>query len=114
MKGQLTIIDLYECDEVLVRDKSTLENFFKEICEVIKMNAWNSPIIKKFGKGDLRGYTGVQLIETSNITVHMDEFENKVFIDIFSCKDFDAHVAEKFSKNFFKAKKSNGRTIMRK
>lgn len=114
MNGQLTIINLKECDKNLVKDKEALSKFGKEICKVIKMNPYGEPIIKRFGKGKLRGYSLIQLIETSNITVHLDEFENKAFIDIFSCKKFNPIKAKNFSKNYFKAKKVKCKTIFRK
>lgn len=114
MKGQLTIIDLKECDKNLVKDKEVLAKFGKEICKVIKMVPFGEPIIKRFGKGKLKGYSLVQLIETSNITVHLDEFDNKVFIDIFSCKKFDSTKAKNFSKDYFKAGKVKWKTIFRK
>ncbi|MBU2615975.1 MAG: S-adenosylmethionine decarboxylase [Nanoarchaeota archaeon] len=114
MEGQLTIIDLHECDKDLVRDKIALARFCRELCKVIKMNACGEPFIRKYGKGNLRGYTAIQLIETSNIVVHLDEYEFKVFIDIFSCKNFDERTAEKFSKTYFVAGKLKAKTIMRK
>jgi S-adenosylmethionine/arginine decarboxylase-like enzyme len=114
MKGQLTIINLRECDKNLVSNRNVLRNFCLELCNVIKMKAYKTPIIKKFGKGKLLGYSAVQLIETSSIVVHLDEFENKAFIDIFSCKKFDSKKALGFSKKFFKSNKYSFKTIIRK
>ena len=114
MKGQLTIINLKECDKNLVRDRVALGKFGKEMCKIIDMIPYGEPIINRFGKGKLKGYSMIQLIETSNITVHLDEFENKVFIDIFSCKNFNPVKAKNFAKMYFKAKKSKCKTIFRK
>lgn len=114
MKGQLTIINLKECDKNLVRDRVALGKFGKEMCKVIDMIPYGEPIIKRFGKRKLEGYSMVQFIETSNISVHLDEFENKVFIDIFSCKNFDSAKAKNFAKMYFKAKKFKSKTIFRK
>ncbi|MBU1501907.1 MAG: S-adenosylmethionine decarboxylase [Nanoarchaeota archaeon] len=114
MQGQLTIINLNGCDKILVRDKVTLARYGQELCKIINMNPQGNPIVKRYGKGKLRGYTLVQLIETSSIVVHLDEHENKVFIDIFSCKNFDPSKVKDFSKGYFKAKKSELKTIMRK
>ncbi len=113
MNGQLTIIDLKECDKKLVRSKEKLQVFLIKLCKVIDMKSYGKPIIKRFGKGNLRGYTGLQLIETSNIVVHLDEHENKVFIDIFSCNDFDAIKAKQFSEQFFNANNAVIKTIIR-
>jgi S-adenosylmethionine/arginine decarboxylase-like enzyme len=114
MDGQLTIIDLSECDRDLVRDKDALERFVIKLSDIIEMEREGKPIIKRFGKGKLRGYTAIQLIQTSNIIVHLDEHEKKVFIDIFSCKDFDAIKAKQFSQQFFNANKAVIKTIIRK
>ena len=114
MEGQLTIINLHECDKNLVKDKRALKKFGIELCKVIDMVPYGKPIVKRFGKGNLRGYSLIQLIQTSNISVHLDEFENKAFIDIFSCKNFDSRKARDFSKQFFKAKKIKLKTLFRK
>lgn len=114
MFGQLCVIDLNGCDKSLVRDESALKCFMLELCNVIKMKPFGKPFVKCFGKGKLKGYSGIQLIETSNISVHLDEFKNRVFIDIFSCKRFDSIKAEDFAVNFFKAKNSIRRVLDRK
>jgi S-adenosylmethionine/arginine decarboxylase-like enzyme len=59
----------------------------------IEMKAYGPPQIVKFGDGQTRGYTLVQLIETSNITAHFSEDTNNIFLDVFSCKDFDPEIA---------------------
>jgi len=114
MKGQLTIIDLNQCEHKLMKDKKHLALFGKLLSKKINMIPYKEPIIKRFGKGNLKGYSAVQLIETSNITTHLDEHENKAFIDIFSCKKFDSIKAKEFTKKYFKAKKALSKTIERK
>lgn len=70
------------------------------------MKKEGTTIIKRFGENSLKGYSAMQFIKTSSITVHFDEEHNRAFIDIFSCKKFNEKRAEQFSKDFFKAKKS--------
>ena len=65
------------------------------------MVAYGEPQIIHFGTGERAGYTLVQLIETSNICAHFAEHDNKAFIDVFSCKDFDPKIAEEIINNFF-------------
>jgi hypothetical protein len=48
--------------------------------------------LERFGDGELEGWSAMQFIETSSITVHADEFGCRCFIDVFSCKPFDADV----------------------
>ena len=113
MWGQLTIIDLSECEEKFLKDKRYLEVFFSELCKKIEVEAVGKPLIKRCGTKEFEGISGVQLIETSSISVHLDEVGKRAFIDIFSCKKFDKGVVEEFSKEYFKPKGSKSRTIIR-
>ena len=114
MWGQLTIIDLNGCEKALVRDRKHLEEFFGKMCALAKMKPFGKPFIERLGKGHLEGFSGFQFIETSSISVHLDEVENRAFIDVFTCKEFDRDLAEKFAKEYFKAKESEVKIIVRK
>ncbi len=111
--GQLTAIDLHGFDKNLLSNKKKLSEFSLKLCEKIGMRAHGKPIVKKFGKDNLYGYSMMQFIETSSITVHLDEHDSRAFVDIFSCKKFDADAAKAFSREFFKAGKVNCTTILR-
>jgi S-adenosylmethionine/arginine decarboxylase-like enzyme len=111
--GKLAIINLYNCDPNYIKDKEKIKKFIEKICKEIKMKKVGHSLIKRFGKDSLEGFSAIQFIETATITIHFDEEENRAFIDIFSCKDFNAQKAEKFSKKFFKAKKSKVKVINR-
>jgi S-adenosylmethionine/arginine decarboxylase-like enzyme len=58
-----------------------------------------------FGSGNKKGYTLIQLIETSNIAAHFVEENNSMYLDVFSCKDFDANVVKDAVHEFFDAQK---------
>ncbi len=111
--GQLMSINLYGCEYSLLTNPKKLKKFCIELCKEINMMPFGRPIIKRFGKGKLEGYSLMQFIETSSITIHLDEIGLRAFIDIFSCKTFDVNKAKKFSKSFFKAKKINYRNLYR-
>lgn len=55
MNGQLTIINLYECDKKLMKKKLALKTFMLNLCNSINMIPYGKPIVKRFGKGKLRG-----------------------------------------------------------
>lgn len=114
MDGQLTIITLYECDEDFLKSKKRISKFLLDLCKYINMKPYKKPIIERFGKGKLEGYSALLWIETSSIVIHLDEYEKKAFIDIFSCKKFNALKAKDFSKKNLKSKKASFKTIMRK
>ena len=115
MRIQSTIIDLYECEKKSLANAKRLREFPLALCKEIKMKPFGKPVLKKFGKGKLEGYslTLLQFIETSSITIHVDEKEKKMFVDVCSCKRFNAFKAKDFSKQYFNAKKAKFRTIHR-
>lgn len=77
------------------------------------MKRFGEPMIQKFGEGELLGYSALQFIETSSITIHFDEVKNRAFIEIFSCKFFDPPKAANFCGSFFKAGRINCRYFLR-
>ena len=105
--GMSAHIDLHNCNRSLVKDPVALKRFVIELCELIDMRRRGDVDIDRFGEGDLEGYTAIQKIYDSAVGVHLEEIGNRVFVDIFSCKYFSPEKAEKFSKDFFKAKSSN-------
>ena len=112
--GKIAIINLYECNSKVIRNKKDIRKFIIELCKQIDMKREGELLIKRFGEGDLEGYSAVQFIQTSSITLHFDEAKNRAFIDIFSCKNFDGKKAENFSREFFNARNSKIKTIIRK
>lgn len=102
--GYHLTLDAGECDHEAIRSKTTIAAFTKELVEKIGMVAYGLPRIVMFGTGGKKGYTLVQLIETSNITAHFVEEVDAVYLDVFSCKKFDSAVALGVFKKYFKPK----------
>jgi len=99
--GYHMMIDAAACNPDAIRSKKTIAAFVKELVEAINMVAFGKPQIVMFGTGNKRGYTLVQLIETSNITAHFVEETNDIYVDIFSCKTFDPKVAIRVFDKYF-------------
>ena len=112
--GKLGTINVYGCNPKKIRDKREIKRFVGVLCEFIDMERKGSCRVKRFGKGDLKGYSAIQFIEYSSITIHFDEVENRAFIDVFSCKDFDTSKVEGFSRKFFNGERSSSKTMLRK
>lgn len=102
--GRSASVDLHGCDHEMVKDPETIKKFVRALAKVIKMKRVGPPEIKRFGHGELRGYSMMQFIETSTIIAHFDEKGNRAFIDVFSCKRFNPRIVAKFCQKFFKAK----------
>jgi S-adenosylmethionine/arginine decarboxylase-like enzyme len=78
-----------------------IEKFTNTLVKDIDMVAYGKPQIIMFGSGNKKGYTLVQLIETSNICAHFVEETDDMYLDVFSCKDFDPDQVKKIVKSFF-------------
>jgi len=112
--GKLASIDLIGCNDNISKPQY-IRRFCNELCKNIKMKRYGPVHIKRFGVGNLKGYSFMQFIETSSITAHFEEQQNpkKAFIDIFSCKNFDEKKAGEFCKSFFGASKAKVRVLIR-
>jgi S-adenosylmethionine/arginine decarboxylase-like enzyme len=86
----------------LVKSKENIENFARELVKEIKMIPYGEPWVVHFGDTEeVAGHTLTQLIMTSNISGHFVDKTGEIFIDVFSCKDFDAGFALMCIKKFF-------------
>jgi S-adenosylmethionine/arginine decarboxylase-like enzyme len=103
--GMEVILDLYDCNLETIRSKAKLQEYTRDLCQVIGMTPYGAPFAERFGLNEAKtaGYSIVQLIETSSITGHFSEECNSAYINIFSCKEFDPKQAAEFSKDFFEA-----------
>ena len=111
--GHHLIIDAANCDATSIRSKPTIKAFVKELVSSINMVAYGEPRIVMFGTGNKKGYTLVQLIETSDITAHFVEETNDAYFDVFSCKPFNPSIAIGVIKKYFKPSKLKTHFIKR-
>jgi len=91
--GMLAAIDLHGCGFGPLADPDNIRAFVPAVIEAIGMRAHGPLLLERFGDGDLEGWSAMQFIETSSITVHADEVAGRCFIDVFSCRPFDAELA---------------------
>ena len=112
--GLLGSISLYGCTKEKITTPAIFKEFIAALTKEIDMKAYGEPLIEKFAEGHLEGYSVLQFIETSSITIHFDDkIGDRAFIDIFSCKYFDADKAKEFCKNFFDAKEAKCASLLR-
>ncbi len=63
------------------------------VIDAIGMTAHGPLMLERFGEGDLEGWSAMQFIETSSITLHADEVSGRCFVNVFSCRPFDPGIA---------------------
>ena len=115
--GQELILDLYECDLKRISDGEHIRKYIVKLCdEVILMKRYKGPLIEHFGHDNpiTAGYSVVQLIETSCVSGHFSEYKKSCYINIFSCKWFDADAAAEFTKNWFGAPSFRRKVLQRR
>lgn len=118
--GKELIMDLHNCDPDQFTRKS-IRNYFKELCCLIDMErdklCWwddlHTSEEEKETESHLIGTSAVQFIKTSNITIHTLDILKRVYLNIFSCKDFDENMAIDFSEKWFKGETINKKIIGR-
>jgi S-adenosylmethionine/arginine decarboxylase-like enzyme len=87
--GHHLLLNARRCVPATIRSKPHIEAFSRELVRKIDMVPYGKPQVVMFGSGNKKGYTLVQLIETSNITGHFVEETDDMYLDVFSCKNFD-------------------------
>ena len=107
--GKELILDIHNCDPATFNRKS-IKKFFVELCKLIDMERCELYWWDDYGvepeeqqtEPHLKGTSAVQFIMTSNIVIHTLDLVQKVYLNIFSCKDFDSELAKNFSAKWFK------------
>ena len=103
-------LDLHSCNPEKFNRKD-IEEFFKQLCEKIKMiradlHWWDDVGVPKEEQqieAHTMGSSAVQFILTSSIVIHSLSYLRSSYIDIFSCKPFNAKQAENFAKKWFES-----------
>lgn len=113
MWGKHLLLDASKCCNHAIRNKHIIDSFARTLVRKIDMVAYGEPQIHHFGLGDKKGYTLVQLIQTSNITAHFCEESNDMYLDVFSCKEFKPEDVEAVVNEYFKPNTYKSRMIIR-
>jgi S-adenosylmethionine decarboxylase len=112
--GISTAVDVYGCDPDTIRSLERIVQFTHELCDLLEVKRFGETRVVRFGDDPrVYGYSMVQLIETSLVSGHFAEDSNTVYLDIFSCKWYDAEAAAEFAKEFFRAERLRVQTCLR-
>lgn len=108
MYGKELILDIHDCD-VSKFNRKDIRRYLIGLCLMIDMKRevlhfWdyeNEPEEYEAAPDHLKGISCVQFISTSNITIHSLDVLKKIFVNIFSCKDFNTTIAAEFTAHYF-------------
>ena len=118
--GAELILDLHGCDPGTFTRKS-ISRYFADLCKLIDMKRealhfWDDfdvPVKERQTSAHTQGTSAVQFILTSSIVIHTLDQMGAIYINIFSCKDFDPNIAEQFTVDWFGATDCSARFIER-
>jgi len=136
--GPHLIIDGYGADPQCLEDENLMYAILDELPELIGMNKIDKPNVYKFDQKEIAGISifgfcvgksgiinklfssffekklvGSVLIVESHISIHTYSKKDCVFIDVFSCKDFDTKKAIDFFEKAYKIKKMDVQVLKR-
>lgn len=108
--GAELVLDLKQCDANRFTRRD-IDLYFSKLCELIDMQKctvhfWDDydvPLEEQQTLPHTKGTSAVCFILTSSIVIHTLDLLKAVYVNIFSCKDFDPKVAEKFTQEWFEA-----------
>lgn len=118
--GKELIVDIHKCD-VLRFTRELISKFMCDLCHLIDMERedlhfWDYDGYEEEyndAPAHLKGISAVQFIRTSNITIHTLDELKIVYLNIFSCKAFDAKKTLSFCESFFDGKIVSSKEIDR-
>ena len=110
--GYHLLVDASDCNHD-IDDPKIVELFIRELVKKLKMKPIGQPMVVKVNGEDGRGTTAVQIITTSTITFHGDDEKWSVYLDVFSCKEYEPKVALDLFNRYFKPKHIAYKWILR-
>jgi S-adenosylmethionine/arginine decarboxylase-like enzyme len=99
--GTELLLDLGGCDPAIINDPRRLADYTVQLIKLIDMEAYGDPDVVEFGKGKLRGWTLIQKMTTSNITIHAWPDAAGALINVHSCRPYDTAAATEFTRKYF-------------
>jgi len=111
--GYHLILDCSRCIRPSIRSKPTITQFAKSLVTKIDMVPYGEPQVQHFGSGNKAGYTLVQLIETSNIVAHFVEETDDMYLDVFSCKEYNPDDVKRVVEKYFSPLSMHDKFVVR-
>ncbi len=107
--GYELILDLQGCNPSLF-NRRDLTGFFSSLCNLLHveqadLHFWDDVGVSEEERQTdprLKGTSAVQFILTSSIVVHALDLTGQVFVNIFSCDEYDPEEVEAFVTSWFR------------
>ncbi len=110
------ILDLKDCKNLeKLSNKKFIESFLLELVKISKMKAITKPKVLYYENKEKEesGITGFIIISDSHISIHTFPFKKSLYLDLFSCKNFDSKEIINYVKRTFEPGKLTKRLMKR-
>lgn len=99
-----TSVNLYRCSPSIIRSKSEIERFMRNLCNYLGLTRNNATQFLYHYAGN--GYTsGLSAFQQANghtdIAIRVDELNNDIYMDFFSCAPYDAYEIARRAQDYF-------------
>lgn len=104
--GTSTSVNLYHCSPGAIRSQTDIERFIRNLCNYLGLSRHGKTQFLYHYAGN--GYTsGLSALQHANghtdIAIRVDELNNDIYLDFFSCKAYDAYEIARHAQDFFGA-----------
>lgn len=104
--GTSTSVNLYRCAPGAIRSKTDIERFMRNLCNHLGLTRHGSAQFLYHSAGN--GYTsGLSALQHANghtdIAIRVDELNNDIYLDFFSCMSYDPYDLARRAQDFFLA-----------
>ncbi len=105
--GYHLILDCSACHVPSIQSRENVYNWITGLVRAIDMEPIGEPRIEYTAAefSDKAGFTAIQVIVTSSIVAHFIDSTGDVYIDVFSCKEFDNSIVIATIQNAFLPKR---------
>ncbi len=105
--GPHLMLDLQECNPDVLVDMAGLRSLLRNLPSKIGMTRISEPELLEYKDkwAETPGITGFVILAESHISLHTFPDSLMVFVDIFSCRNFDTRSTQRFLVDFFGSKK---------
>lgn len=107
--GTHLTLNMSNCSLYHISNKDNIIAFIEDLCRITDMTRVGDVIFyeveqtEENDRDDLTGLTAFQMIKTSNITIHFCNPTKSLYLDFFSCKDYDYLEVIELTKIYFKS-----------
>lgn len=102
-----------------IKDRKHIQDFIDTLVSKLGMKKKGETVFEYFEDNDYNrerdivGWSVVQIISLSNITIHINEISRTIYLDVFTCGELDDLTVSLLFSDFFKATKMKKQIIYR-